>query len=86
MIEGKGLGELLELKGEIEGTLAADRSMAMELEYWSNVLKKLEEKIARTKIESIYSDYLSSNREKIMAEIKIAEAKKKTANVNNKDY
>jgi len=42
MILGKDLGELLELKGEIESTLAADRSMALELQYWSNVLKKID--------------------------------------------
>ena len=44
MILGKDLGELLELKGEIESTLAADRSMALELQYWSNVLKKADAK------------------------------------------
>jgi hypothetical protein len=78
MILGKDLGELLELKGEIESTLAADRSMALELQYWSNVLKKIDERIAKTRIESIYTDYLKSNREKVMAEIKQAEAKKRS--------
>jgi hypothetical protein len=47
MIEGKDFKELRELKGEIESSLAADRSMAMELQYWSNVLKKIEEKMAK---------------------------------------
>ena len=78
MILGKDLGELLELKGEIESTLAADRSMALELQYWSNVLKKIDERIAKTRIESIYTDYLNANREKVMAEIKQAEAKKRS--------
>jgi hypothetical protein len=78
MILGKDLGELIELKGEIESTLAADRSMALELQYWSNVLKKIDERIAKTRIESIYTDYLNANREKVMAEIKQAEAKKRS--------
>ena len=78
MILGKDLGELIELKGEIESTLAADRSMALELQYWSNVLKKIDERIAKTSIESIYTDYLNANREKVMAEIKQAEAKKRS--------
>ena len=78
MILGKDLGELLELKGEIESTLAADRSMALELQYWSNVLKKIDERIAKTRIESIYTEYLNANREKVMAEIKQAEAKKRS--------
>jgi hypothetical protein len=70
MILGKDLGELLELKGEIESTLAADRSMALELQYWSNVLKKIDERIAKSRIESIYTEYLNANRERVQAEIK----------------
>jgi hypothetical protein len=65
MILGKDLGELLELKGEIESTLAADRSMALELQYWSNVLKKIDERIAKSRIESIYTEYLNANRERV---------------------
>ena len=78
MILGKDLGELLELKGEIESTLAADRSMALELQYWSNVLKKIDERIAKSRIESIYTEYLNANRERVQAEIKLAEAKKRS--------
>ena len=78
MILGKDLGELLELKGEIESNLAADRSMALELQYWSNVLKKIDERIAKTRIESIYADYLNANREKVMAEVKLAEVKRRS--------
>lgn len=78
MILGKDLEELLELKGEIESTLAADRSMALELQYWSNVLKKIDERIAKTRIESIYADYLNANREKVMAEVKQAEVKRRS--------
>jgi len=73
------------LKAEIEGTLAADRSMAMELQYWSNVLKKLEERIAKTRIENVYTDFMNANREKVLADIKVAEAKKKSK-TENKDY
>ena len=73
------------MKAEIEGTLAADRSMAMELQYWSNVLKKLEERIAKTRIENVYTDFMNANREKVLADIKVAEAKKKSK-TENKDY
>jgi Conserved mid region of cactin len=54
MLAGKDLNELLELQREIEGTLAADRSMAMELQYWSNVLKKIEERVAKSRIEGVF--------------------------------
>ena len=77
MLLDKNLTELLELKSEIESTLAADKSMALELQYWSNVLKKIEEKVAKGRIESIYEQYVESNREKVMAEVKAAEAKKR---------
>ena len=87
MILGKDLEELLELKGEIESTLAADRSMALELQYWSNVLKKIDERIAKTRIESIYADYLNANREKVMAEVKQAEVKRRSkTDGGNQDY
>ncbi len=72
MIEGKDFKELRELKGEIESSLAADRSMAMELQYWSNVLKKIEEKMAKIQIETIYQTFLSENKDKVMADIKLA--------------
>ena len=65
MIEGKDLGELENLKAEIEQTLAADRSMALELQYWANVIKKIDERIARTKVENIYIRYIQENREKV---------------------
>ena len=85
---GNDLKELIELKSEIESTLAADRSMALELQYWSNVLKKLDERIAKTRIEDIYTEYLNTNRDKVIADIKLAEAKKRAKNDGNpkKDY
>ena len=46
MIADKDLNELIELKKEIEDNLAADRSFALELQYWSNVLNKIEERVA----------------------------------------
>ena len=46
MIVGKSLDELAELKTEIEQNLASDRSFALELQYWSNILKKIDEQIA----------------------------------------
>ena len=87
MIAGKDLAELLDLKSEIESTLAADRSMALELQYWSNVLKKIEERIAKTRIETIYTDYVNANKDKVLTEVKLAEAKMKArSGEGTKDY
>lgn len=57
MIVGKSLDDLAELKTEIEQNLASDRSFALELQYWSNILKKIDEQIAKTQIEDIYNEY-----------------------------
>jgi predicted DNA-binding protein (UPF0278 family) len=54
--------------------------MALELQYWANVIKKIDERIAKTKVENIYKNYLEENREKVQEGVKIAnEAKKKAA-------
>ena len=79
MIEGKSLDELDELKKEIEATLSADRSMALELQYWSNVLKRIDEQIAKTKIETIYEKYFNENKTMILQGIQKAQAKKRAA-------
>ena len=55
MILDKSLEELNELKSEIESNLISDRSFALEMQYWSNVLKKIEEQSAKTIIERTYS-------------------------------
>jgi hypothetical protein len=62
--------------------------MALELQYWSNVLKKIEERIAKTRIESIYTDFLNANKERVLSEVKAAEAKikAKSEGPNTKDY
>ncbi len=75
MLEDKSIPELLELKKEIETTLAADRSMSLELAYWSNVLKKIDQKVSEMRIQQIYTEFCSSNREKL--ELKVAEARRK---------
>lgn len=41
MIEGKSIAELIELRDEIETSLASDRSFAMELQYWQNLIKRI---------------------------------------------
>jgi hypothetical protein len=58
MISDKDLSELCELKKEIEENLAADRSFALELQYWSNLLSKIDEKIAVIRIQTIYNQHL----------------------------
>ena len=65
MIVGKSLSELHELKGEIEQSLASDRSFALQLGYWSGVLKKIDEQIAITQVEGIYETYVKENKERI---------------------
>lgn len=86
-MDEKTLSDLQELKTEIENTLAADRSMALEINYWSNVLKKIEERMAKQRIEEIYTRYCEENLDKIKAEIKIAEARKKESSSGaSKEY
>jgi Conserved mid region of cactin len=46
LILGQTIVELEALRKEIELNLAADRSFALELPYWSSVLKKIEETTA----------------------------------------
>jgi hypothetical protein len=77
LISDKNLEELAELKAEIEGSLAQDKSFALEMAYWSSVLKKIEEQSAKTRIEKVYSDFCRDNRDKIETGIQAAEAKKK---------
>ncbi len=84
MITDKDLSELIELKKEIEDNLAADRSFALELQYWSNVLNKIDERIAIIRVQNIYNEYVQQNKEQIAADIKIA-IKKKTSLINDKD-
>jgi Conserved mid region of cactin len=84
MIADKDLNELIELKKEIEDNLAADRSFALELQYWSNVLKKIEERVAIIRVQTIYTDYMSQNKEQIDADIKLA-IKRKSALIKDKD-
>lgn len=86
MIEGKDLVELAELKTEIESSLAADRSFALELQYWSNVLKKIDEQQAKTTVEDIYERYFNENKEMIMVEMARAEAKKRAKDGRARDY
>lgn len=86
MIVGKSLDELAELKTEIEQNLASDRSFALELQYWSNILKKIDEQIAKTQIEDIYNEYFQENKDKIMQEIQLAEAKKRAQMKNAGAY
>lgn len=76
MIEGKSTHELNELYDEIEQNLSSDRSFAIELQYWQNLLKKIKIQIAKISIEEIYDTYEKQNHERIQTEIKIAEAKK----------
>lgn len=73
LILDKNLEELNELKKEIESSLSSDRSFAMELPYWSSVLKKIEEQSAKTRIEDIYKAYCKDNKDKIQQEIQAAE-------------
>jgi hypothetical protein len=84
MIADKDLNELIELKKEIEDNLAADRSFALELQYWSNVLNKIEERVAIIRVQTIYTDYMSQNKEQIDADIKLA-IKRKSALIKDKD-
>ena len=63
MIVDKDLPELIELKKEIEDNLAADRSFALELQYWSNVLNKIDERVAIIRVQTIYGDYVSKNKD-----------------------
>ena len=58
MITDKDLIELCELKKEIEDNLAADRSFALELQYWSNVLNKIDERVAVIRIQNTYIKHL----------------------------
>ena len=73
--------------------MGCDRSFALELPYWSSVLKKIEEQTAKSKIELIYTQYFEDNKDKVLAEIQAAEAKKralqkKSGDLSNKvrDY
>jgi len=84
MIVDKDLNELIELKKEIEDNLAADRSFALELQYWSNVLNKIDERVAVIRVQTIYTDYVSQNKEQIDADIKLA-IKRKSALIKDKD-
>ncbi|TNV81476.1 hypothetical protein FGO68_gene13657 [Halteria grandinella] len=78
LILDKGIEELAELKGEIESSLASDRSFAEQMSYWSSVLKKIEEQTAKTRVEQIYQEYCQKNKEQIDIAIQTAsEAKKK---------
>jgi hypothetical protein len=63
MISDKDLTEIIELKKEIEENLAADRSFALELQYWSNVLNRIDERIAIFRVQNIYNDYISTNKD-----------------------
>jgi hypothetical protein len=63
MISDKDLTEIIELKKEIEENLAADRSFALELQYWSNVLNRIDERIAIIRVQNIYNDYISTNKD-----------------------
>ena len=84
MIVDKDLNDLIELKKEIEDNLAADRSFALELQYWSNVLNKIDERVAVIRVQTIYTDYVSQNKEQIDADIKLA-IKRKSALIKDKD-
>jgi hypothetical protein len=63
MISDKDLTEIIELKKEIEENLAAERSFALELQYWSNVLNRIDERIAIIRVQNIYNDYISTNKD-----------------------
>ena len=63
MISDKDLTEIIELKKEIEENLAADRSFALELQYWSNVIDRIDERIAIFRVQNIYNDYISTNKD-----------------------
>ena len=63
MISDKDLTEIIELKKEIEENLAAERSFALELQYWSNVLNRIDERIAIFRVQNIYNDYISTNKD-----------------------
>jgi hypothetical protein len=63
MISDKDLTETIQLKKEIEENLAADRSFALELQYWSNVLNRIDERIAIIRVQNIYNDYISTNKD-----------------------
>ncbi len=60
--------------------------MSLEITYWSNVLKKIDEKTAKMRIESIYNSFCEQNAEKIKNDIKQAEARRRAKQEGTKDY
>lgn len=75
LIVGQTPEELAGLKKEIESSLAADRSFALEIRYWSSVLKKIDETTAQATIERIYREHVVANKTSIEAEVQQAKSR-----------
>mmetsp|Transcript_44773 Transcript_44773/g.43364 ORF Transcript_44773/g.43364 Transcript_44773/m.43364 type:complete len:82 (+) Transcript_44773:695-940(+) len=75
MLADKSTSELLELKEEVELNLARDKSFSADLQYWKNLLKKINIRVARNKIEEIFDDFVKNHHQAI--EERIQELKSK---------
>ena len=69
MIQGKTLQELRELEQEIEQTLGYDRSMAMELQYWAGILKRIKGEQARKGLAEMWDRWIRDNRGRVEEEV-----------------
>ena len=53
------------------------------MQYWQKILKRIENQIAKSKIEEIYEEYVERNREKIMKTLRKMEEERRLRQ-NNK--
>ncbi|CDW72357.1 uncharacterized protein c19orf29 [Stylonychia lemnae] len=76
MINDKSIDELIDLHKEIQTSLTNDRSFAIEMQYWQNLLKRIKIKLAQLNIQKIYQDYVDQNRDKVENEVKVLQEAK----------
>ena len=62
----------------------SDRSFAMEMQYWLKITKRIENQIAKLRIEEIYDEYVERHRDKILKQIRKLEDEKKTSEKQKK--